>query len=153
MLFEVFFNRDAKLRAEIKGDQFNKLFNLEKHKELRASFQFIAEALAASRGEFYAIPGLGHGLAVTVTTTEDAGYHRVDSIYVNGTNVLRPQDADWAEDDLAKRRYRPKSIADFEEQLSQDLVVPSRLLKITYAPPDAANGELKVPLGYGVRKR
>jgi hypothetical protein len=152
MLFEVFFNKEAKLRPKIKGDFFNQLFDLAKHASLRPSFEFIAEVLGATRGDFYVLPGFDHGLAVTVATTEDSSYHRVDAIYVNGVDVLRAEDEDWATDDLAQRHYRPRSVAELEEELSQELVVPTRLLKITYVPVAASAGKLKMPQGYTVRK-
>ena len=98
------------------------------------------------------LPGFDHGLAVTVATTEDSSYHRVDAIYVNGVDVLRAEDEDWATDALAQRHYRPRSVAELEEELSQELVVPTRLLKITYVPVAASAGKLKMPQGYTVRK-
>lgn len=58
----------------------------------------------------------------------------------------------WATNDDAGTLYSRRTAADFEEQFSQELVVPSRSLKIAYTPPEAAAGELKVPLGYTFRK-
>jgi len=43
--------------------------------------------------------------------------------------------------------------ADLEAQLSAELVVPARSLKITYTPASAANAEeLRFPMGRTVRK-
>lgn len=98
------------------------------------------------------LPGRGHELAVTVATTKVKDTYRVDAVYVDGTDVLRPEGEEWATDDEEGRLYSRKTAADLKEQLSQELVVPSRSLKITYTPPEAAAGEIKVPLGYTVRK-
>ncbi|WP_024588046.1 caspase family protein [Aliihoeflea sp. 2WW] len=152
MLFEVFFDPQAKLRPKIKANLFNDLFELRRHTALRESFEFLAETLVASRGEFYVLPGRGHELAVTVATTKVKDTYRVDAVYVDGTDVLRPEGEEWATDDEEGRLYSRKTAADLKEQLSQELVVPSRSLKITYTPPEAAAGEIKVPLGYTVRK-
>ena len=43
MLFEVFFDPDAKLRESFKMKRFQKLFDLRQHAELKPSFDFIAE--------------------------------------------------------------------------------------------------------------
>ena len=130
---------------------FNNVFGLQKHAALRDSFEFIAEALVASRGEFYALPGRDHELAVTVATTKVKDAYQVDAIYVDGVDVLRPEDEVWATYE-GEKVYARRIATELEEQLSQELVVPTRLLKITYAPLTAADSELKVPLGYTVRK-
>jgi Caspase domain len=57
MLFEVFFDSNGELRKTIKKDFFNALFELQRHAELKGSFEFIAEALTAARADFYACPG------------------------------------------------------------------------------------------------
>lgn len=152
MLFEVFFDANAKLRSKIKANCFNELFDLRKHAGLRESFEFVAESLVASRGEFYALPGRGHELAVTVATKKVKDAYRVEAVYVDGVDVLRPEDEEYATDDEEAKLWSRRTSADFKEQLSHELVVPQRSLKITYTPVVAANGELRVPLGYTVRK-
>lgn len=152
MLFEVFFDPNAKLRSEIKANFFNELFELQKHAALRDSFEFLAEALVASGGEFYALPGRDHKLAVTVATKKVKDAYRVEAIYVGGVDVLRPEDEEYATSDDDAKLWSRRTASDLEEQLSQELVVPCRSLKITYTPAAAAQGELKVPLGYTVRK-
>jgi hypothetical protein len=152
MLFEVFFDPKAKLRSKIKANFFNELFDLQKHAALGDSFEFIAEALIASRGEFYALPGRDHELAVTVGTTKVKDAYRVDAIYVDGINVLRPEDEEWTLGDDEQKIYGRKDATDLKEKLSQELIVPTRLLKVTYAPSSASKGELQFPLGYTVRK-
>lgn len=152
MLFEVFFDPQAKLRTKIKANLFNEVFDLRKHTSLRESFDFIAETLIASRGEFYALPGRGHELAVTIATKKTKDAYRVDAVYVDGADVLRPEGEEWVTEDDAGKLYSRRTAADFEEQLSQELAVPSRHLKVTYTPPEAAEAELRVPLGHTVRK-
>lgn len=152
MLFEVFFDPKAKLRAKIKANLFNDLFDLQKHEALHESFDFIADSLIASRGEFYALPGRNHELAVTVGTTKVKDAYQVDAIYVDGVDVLRLEDEEWAIEDDERKVYAPTTATDLEAELSQELVVPRRSLKITYTPAAAAKGQLKVPHGYTVRK-
>ncbi|TAV87887.1 caspase family protein [Rhizobium leguminosarum] len=152
MLFEVFFDPQAKIRSEIKGALFNDVFELRKYPTLRDSFDFLAETLVAARGDFYALPGRGHELSVTVATKKVKDDYLVDSVYVNGTNVLRLEDEEWASDSNDAKLYSRRTIPDFEEQLSQELVVPRPSLKVTYTPSEAASGPIKVPLGYTVAK-
>ncbi|TCH97715.1 caspase family protein [Roseococcus sp. SYP-B2431] len=152
MLFEIFFDPKAKLRSKIKSNLFNELFDLQKYASLKESFEFIAEALIASDGEFYALPGRDHELAVTVGTTKVKDAYRVDAIYVDGINVFRAEDEEWTVGGEEQKVYGRKSAADLKEQLSQELVVPMRSLKLTYTPASAVKGELQVPFGYTVRK-
>ncbi len=152
MLFEVFFDPQAKLREKIKGNLFNDLFDLQKHAALKESFDFIAETLTISRGEFYAVPGRGHELAVTIATKKVKDAFRVEAIYIDGADVLRPADEEPAFDDDDDIRYAERSPSGMQEKLSQELIVPLRLLNITYTPGAASKGPLKFPAGYTVRK-
>jgi hypothetical protein len=152
MLFEVFFDPQAQLRPRIKGNLFSELFDLQKHAALSESFDFLSETLIAARGTFYALPGRGHELAVTVATKKVGDAFQVEAVYVDGANVLRPEDEEEKADD-EKIMYVRRSADRFEEQLSQELVVPARCLRLSYTPTAAAKAELKVPLGYTVYKR
>jgi hypothetical protein len=152
MLFEIFFDSDAKLRHQIKGKYFNELFELEKNASMRGSFDFISEALVASRGEFYALPGRGHELAVTVGTKQSGDQYRVVSVYIDGGEVFHADDEEYADDDLDARMYSSRPVARFEEQLSEELLVPRRLLQVAYTPRLPKSPKLMVPYGYTVRK-
>ena len=152
MLFEIFFDPAAKLRTKIKANMFNQVFDLQRHKKLKDSFDFLAETLVASRGEFYALPGRNHDLAVTVATTKVKDAYRVDAVYIDGADVFRAEGEQWATDDEEGKIYTRKDAEDLEKQLSEELAVPTRSLKVTYTPPEAAMGELKVPYGHTVRK-
>lgn len=152
MLFEIFFDPRAKLREKIKGNLFNEVFDLQEHATLRGSFDFISEALVASRGAFYVVPGKDHELAVTVATEQVEDGYRIDAIYVGVEDVLRPEDDEYAAGDKSVMRYSEHSASRLEEKLSQELVVPLRLLKITYTPKEARKGLLKFPLDHTIRK-
>jgi hypothetical protein len=170
MLFEVFFDAKGELREKIKSGYFNELFELERYAEVKDSFDFISEALTAARGDFYALPGKNRELAVTVATKKIEGVatankyyipfsaaplerYRVEGVFLGGTNVLRAQDDEWdvAEDERLYTRTDPAAL---NKQLSEELVVPSRCLKVTYTPPEAGRpSEIGFPVGWTVRKR
>ncbi|WP_201799733.1 caspase family protein [Myxococcus xanthus] len=158
MLFEVFFDPRAGLRKKIKGNLFNDVFDLQKHAALRDSFDFIAGTLEAANGDFYVMPGRGHKLDVTVKVDKVSAKSKggkdayfVDAIYVGGANVLRIEDDEYVLEG-GGNLYSGRKRAAFEEELSQGLIVPSRLLKITYAPAGNLGDVLTVPLGYAVSK-
>lgn len=152
MLFEVFFDSEAKLRPDIKGGRFDDLFDLQKHESLSESFDFIAEALMASRGSFYVVPGKRHELSVTVKTVKSGSDFIVKSVYVDGADVLRLEDEEYATDDDGERHYFKWSDEKLEAKLARDLLVPSRLAKFTYAPAAASEAILKFPMGFTVKK-
>jgi hypothetical protein len=152
MLFEIFFNAKGELRQTIKSGYFDELFELQRYTELKDSFDFIAEALTAAHGDFYTLPGKGHDLAVTVATKKTTDGYHVEAVYIGGADVLRAQDDDW---DVAEgeRFYSRMTPGELNKQLSEDLVVPKRSLKVTYTPPAAAQaGEIRFPRGWTVRK-
>jgi hypothetical protein len=60
MLFEIFFDKDGKLRKRIKTRYLDEIFELQQYEELKPSFDFIADALTATGGDFHAVPGKGH---------------------------------------------------------------------------------------------
>jgi hypothetical protein len=152
MLFEVFFNAKGELREKIKSRYFDELFELQRYAEVRDSFDFISEALTAARGDFYALPGKNHELAVTVATKKVKDGYRVEGVFVDGADVLRAQDDEW---DVAddERLYARTDPATLNKQLSAELIVPSRRLTVTYTPAAAAKAsEIRFPMGWTVRK-
>jgi hypothetical protein len=152
MLFEVFFDADGMLRTSIKGRFFDELFELQRHKDLKGSFDFIAESLTAARADFFAVPGKGHELAVSISTVKKKGGLLVDAIYVGGVNVLRDAEDKWLDAD-GNPIYSRISPTALEAELSEQMVVPARLLKVTYATKEASKAdELRIPRGWTVRK-
>ena len=153
MLFEIFFNGKGELRQEIKSvEYFNEIFELQRHPDVGDSFDFIVEALTAAHGDFYAIPGRNQELAVTVATKKAIDGYRVDAVFVDGTNVLRAED-DESDIPEAERFYHSSTPAALARQLSEELVVPSRCLKVTYTPAVVARAsDIQFPSGWTVRK-
>lgn len=154
MLFEIFFDPKAELRPTIKGRYFDEVFALQRHTSLKESFAFIAEALSAANADYYSLPGKGHELAVTIATKKVGDEYRVEGVYIDAKNVLRPVegDDDWGVDTGTK--YRRLMRSRFEQLLSEDLVLPARQLKLTYTPttPDEFD-EIAFPWNRTVRKQ
>ena len=148
MLFEIFFDKDGAPRRRIKNQFFEEIFALQQYDELKESFTFIANALVATGGNFYAVPGTGHELAVSVSikTNKDGLY--VDAIYIDGTNVLRIDD-EWAAADV---RYAQTDPDDLYDRLSGQLYLPKRLLKLSFTTKVEAGDELFIPSHWTVRK-
>lgn len=143
--------------AQMLGDRgrhvayFNEVFELQQHKDLKDSFDFLAESLNAARADFYVVPGKGHELAVTVATKKKKKGYLVEAIYIDGVDVLRSEEDAWDSDD-EEIFYTKISQERLGEKLSVELVVPERLLTIAYTPLEAKNGELHVPMGWKVGK-
>jgi uncharacterized caspase-like protein len=155
MLFEIFFDSKGQLRGDIKGEYFNKVFELEQHAELKDSFEFIAKALTAARGDFHSLPGKGHQLQVTVNIKKVDNDHFVEAIYAAGINLLRLGDTDWLyTDQKGDPETGPITTAQLAKQLSQELVVPQRLLRVTYTPKGAVpdDKKLNIARAWTVRK-
>lgn len=149
MLFEIFFDRDGKPRRNLKRQFMDEIFELQKYDELKSSFDFIADALTATGGDFYAVPGKGRDLAVTVSTKKKKGGLVVDAVYIGGIDVLRVDD-EWATEEV---RYAMTDADDLRDRLCEELCLPSRLLKVSFTPKEAeAANELLIPRHWTVRK-
>jgi len=149
MLFEIFFDKDGKLREGLKNRLFEEVFELQQYEELKDSFEFIAEALTATGGDFYAVPGKGHELAVTVSTKKKDGL-LVDAIYIGGHDVLRIEHA-WGADEVRYASTEPKDLID---RLRDQLFLPARLLKVSFTPKEAVSAdELLIPSHWTVQKQ
>lgn len=152
MLFEVFFDSKGELRKQIKKGMFNEVFELQRYGDLKLSFAFIAEALTAARADFDAVPGKGHELSVSVSTKKKKDGFFVDAVYVGGVDVLRAEE-DARDTGDGKPFYMRIGADRLNQELSEELVVPSRLLKITYTMAEAATSDdLRIPMGWTVRK-
>ena len=150
MLFEAFFDKDGKLRKRVKGRHLDEIFELQQYEELKPSFDFIADALTATGGDFYAVPGKGHELAVTVSTKKKKDGLVVDAVYIGGVDVLRVDD-EWAAEEV---RYVMTDPDDLQDRLREQLYLPARLLKISFTPKDAAEADqLLIPRHWTVRKQ
>lgn len=149
MLFEIFFDSRGARRSEIKGQRFNDVFELQRHKSLAKSFEFIADSLSAVGGDYYAVPGKGHSVDVTVATKKRGATFVVDAIYLGAKDILRVVEDEFTSADDTKNIRAER----FVEKLSQQLQVPRRLLTITYAPVDAGQAEkFQVAAGFTVAK-
>jgi hypothetical protein len=152
MLFEIFFDRNGVLRPEIKAGMFNEVFALQRYDDLRASFDFIAESLSAARADFYALPGKGHDLAVSVSTKQKVDKLVIDAIYVGGVNVLQVAE-DALDTDDGEFFYTKISTDKLNDELSKQLVVPIRGMTIAFTMPEATKSRyFHLPFGWTVRK-
>lgn len=156
MLFEVFFDPDARLRKEFKLQRFEELFRLQQHARLKSSFDFIAECLLPDISRFYAVPGKGHPVVVDVVTKAGAkaGNHILKSIHYGGDSILWMEDADYAPEPGEPPMLEKLSLAKFEERVAEQMVVPTSQLTIKYATFTRTGDEkIHFPYGWTARRR
>ncbi len=156
MLFEIFFDSKGTVRKEIKSTYFNEVFEFQRHKEFKKSFDFISESLVAASANLYTIPGKNHDLAATIVTKKGKDKNKdktiITAVYIGGNNVLRSEDGDWkAAEDAA--HFGSVSTDGILDRLSIELVVPKQNLKITYTPALSEADNLRIPRGWTVRKQ
>jgi hypothetical protein len=154
ILFEIFFDSSAQLREQPKNRCLDQAFELQKYQELSGSFAFISECLLTHADRFHAIPGKDRTITVDVVTRKKSGNQQVvKEVRFDGVNIL------WIDDDSVvswradKSGYRKMSIKDFEKRLSDEMVVPARLLTATYLFDEKTKPTLLFPEGGTVRKR
>lgn len=156
MLFEVFYNSNAKLRESFKLRAFSELFELQRYKEFQSSFDFMAECLLPESGRFYSIPGKGHEVVIDVITSPgpDGSTCILESVHCSGDSVLWLEDEDFSTDPHGNPMREKLSIPRFEQHMVEQMVVPKRLLTIKYpAWGDQVFKHIAFPLGWTARKR
>lgn len=156
MLFEVFFDPDARLRKDFKMGRFQTLFGLQQHPDLKPSFDFIAECLLHDIARFHALPGKSHAVVVDVVTKAGAkaGNHVLQAVHCGGADIFWMDDPEYAPEPGEPPMYRKIHITEFEEYLANEMVVPEALLTIKYSSFAKAGDEtIHVPYGWTTRKR
>jgi hypothetical protein len=154
ILFEVFFDPSAQLRDQPKNRYLDQVFKLQEYKELAASFAFISECLLTHADRFHAIPGKDRIITVDVVTKKKAGNKQVvKAVRFDGVNLLWIDDDSFVSAFADDSGYRKMSIKDFEKRLSDEMVVPARLLTVTYPFDEKTKPTLLFPEGGTVRKR
>jgi uncharacterized caspase-like protein len=144
ILFEIFFDKHGIIRDEPKLRKFSSAFDLQRFASLQPSFDFIAGCLSPDMARYYALPGKGHRVDADVRLGT-AGKDAIEGVFVASQQILRIDDEDeWADGDITYRMWTKEQ---FETWLSEELLVPSRLLSITYNQPVPKNGFFRFPMG------
>lgn len=154
ILFEIFFDSRGQLRKRLKNDFFEPVFELLQYKELAKSFGFVSECLLPYADRFHAMPGKKREISVDVVTKKKVGKHHVQRVMFDGADIL------WVDDSTFTMFGEPDPPADtemsinhFEKKLAKEMVVPQRLLKVTYMFDTDANPRIALPEDGTVRKR
>lgn len=156
MLFEVFFDPDARMRKDPKMGKFQTIFDLQQHADLKPSFDFIAECLLPEIARFHALPGKRHAVVVDVVTMAGAkpGHHVLQSVHCGGTDIFWMDEPDYAPEPGEAPIYDKMRITEFEEHIAEEMVVSEVLLTIKYSSfARVGNETIYVPYGWTTRKR
>ncbi len=154
MLFEIFFDSNGRIREVIKGRYFDEVFQLQRHAELSESFEFISECLLPYVDRFHALPGKKHAVPVDVVLRAgDSKVLKVEGVFIASVNILWVEDADLVDEDQNPMSYKTMDRDTFELFLAEELIVPSRLLTVTYSPGKTNPASVRFPKGFTVRKR
>ena len=152
MLFEIFFDSKGNIRAQPKNRYFEEAFQLQLHKELSDSFTFISECLLTHADRFHAIPGKSRQITVDVVTKKKAvNKHVIKEVRFDGADILRTDD-DASGLSAGPLDFEELSPQKFEKRLSDEMVVPARLLTVTYTFEKTTKPKLLFPEGRTTRK-
>ncbi|RDL16209.1 caspase family protein [Pseudomonas jessenii] len=134
MLFEIFFDKNGRLRKDFKDACFSEVFDLQQFEANTPSFDFIAECLLPYAHKFHALPGKAVEVAVDVVleARDKPRSPHVARICIASSNVLRPEDDEDDDEKDEPERYRSYSTNDFEQRISTQLMIPHYLLSFTY---------------------
>ncbi|MGO4334916.1 caspase domain-containing protein [Labrys sp. KB_33_2] len=148
ILFEIFFDSEGRFRSQPKSRAFNRAFKLERIPGLKSSFDFIAGCLSRYSEKYYYLPGKCHpiSLDVKLSTADSANF--VSDIYLAGSSILRPLEPEDAE---LGRMYHTISKEQFEDMISQQMMIPLTYIRFTYSQPLIGSG-VRYPYDFTVSK-
>lgn len=149
ILFEIFFDSQGEPRKWPKSNFFNEAFDLEQYPELKDSFDFIAGALANQASHMFAIPGKGRTVTADVQVDDE---NIVEGVFVGGENYLIEEDDPLQLSNDKRTFYQTLPRDRFENELSQRMLVPRRLLKVVYSKPIKSKGDVKLPYWFRVSR-
>ncbi|MDH0185808.1 caspase family protein [Stutzerimonas stutzeri] len=149
ILFEIFFDSKGEFRKQPKINFFNEVFELEQYPDFKDSFDFIAGALANQSNRMFAIPGKGQAVTADVQIGDNK---IIEGVCISGKNYLDDEDDPFDDGDDKKVRYQTLEREQFEDELSQQMLVPKRLLKVVYNTPIKSGGKVKLPYGAEVSR-
>jgi hypothetical protein len=154
ILFEIFFDPAAQLRTKPKSRLLSAVFELQQYKELAESFEFIAECLLPYTDHFYTLPGRGHEIAADIVTRKEAeNSYVVEGVYLGGKDIFWKERDEYDDEDGNPAHYITLGIDEFEARLSEEMVVPTRLLTVTYDFKKEPKQMLLFPWGWTTRKK
>ena len=123
ILFEIFFNSVGEFRKDPKSNFFNDVFEMQEYPEFTSSFEFISSALIPYAKHFFRVPGGNLTLPINVNL---GVRNQLEAVFIDGKDYLIDE-SDLDEDDFQLIRK-----TEFEMKLSQQILVPLRLLKVFY---------------------
>ena len=157
MLFEVFYDPNGQLRTDFKLTMFGQLFALQRHKELKPSFDFIAECLLPDAARFYSIPGKAIEVAVDVSTRASVGkkgHHVLLAVHYQGGDILWMEDPDYEPAAGEQPMRETLTLYEFEQRLAEQMVVAPHLLKVNFDSFRVTGDEtIAFPYGWTTKKQ
>jgi Caspase domain len=155
MLFEVFFDSKGELREETKIDHFEELFALQQYASLSESFKFISECLIPYSHRLHLLPGRDREVSVDITTRQKGDDIFVEGVLLGGSNIFWVKGFDDDEGDLDDERPLMRSVSrlDFEKELAHALLLPTRLLKVSYPIRPDVPRKFKVPYHWTIETK
>jgi hypothetical protein len=154
MIFEIFFNHKGQIRVSFKTSKFNNVFEFQKYSEFNDSFTFISDVLSTYQSRFYAIPGKSREVSIDVSTkVNDKGEYKVLGVHFSGHNILRPdENVSLYDEEIGGIAYEGIRGSALEHRISEELLIPSHKLKITYDFKYEPKVKLLFPYGHTVAK-
>ena len=154
ILFEIFFSSKGSIRESFKVSRFNPALELQKHSEFSPAFEFISECLLPFSSRFYVIPGkqpIDIQVELTVEDAEDDAY-KVTGVYFENDDVIREGERVHKLGDDEEIYYQPMKYKAFVDMLSEEMIIPKRLMKIESPVKFENDSRILFPYGHTVSK-
>lgn len=140
ILFEIFFDSQGSLRSKFKFSKFNIVFELQAFPEFNESFSFIANTLVQYPSKFYQFPGAQRPVCLDINIHQSSnGENIIGGINLSGTNILKLDETISQDSWNTEPKYYPITLRRLEQKLSEELVMPIKLIHINFLPQPTSN--------------
>jgi hypothetical protein len=146
LLYEIFFDSDGQHRAAPKIQRFDDAFELQEDQDLGSSFEFIKGCLRPYADHYFALPGSGDTVTVSVDCEPPSADETLTlrAVWLDSSNILGSQPEE-EELEFGWTRERVFDLPEFRGYLSEQMVVPRRLLTVDFLFPYTSGTRLILP--------
>ena len=132
ILYEIFFNAEGQHRAKPKIRQIDLAFDLQADPNLASSFEFLKGCLAPFADSYFVLPGSGDGATVTVAASQPNanGNRTVEAVWLDSTNIFHQVQTRGRDSWFDFRRDKTLDFSELREYISENMIIPKRLLTI-----------------------
>ncbi len=158
MVYEMYYNRNGKLRDIYKSSYYIDILRLLGREEFQISKNFISAKLSEETNRIIYIPSSENKIEIHLSSekieTKENGdvIHVIKAIYYQGVNVLYSADGKYEITEMEDFLSSAYNFSSLKTELAKYLMAPPDMIMITIDVDDRPNHYFCLPLSFSLRK-